>query len=536
MQTVIDGLPAGAVLVLEIGDKAPFHHRPLAGVDTPTERMTELLLDGQQRLTALARALADDYPDHTYFVDTRQLDLDEDGQTDYRVVPQARWTHTDRQNPHAQPVRFPLWCDDPRKVLERNYIPLRLLTPEDDSSWRTWLAEATAGDQGEYLGLLEKVMELRGRVAHFNLPYLALPVESSEAVVLNVFVKLNTSSAPLTAFDIVVARVEQETGSSLHDLVSSMDGQVPGLIRYLRPEDVVLQAAALLQGKRPTQREFVFMDFERMIHDWPKLVVGAQQTVALLEENRIPDGERLPSEVVLAPLIALWANTSESPDRIGVIRTLLRSYLWRAFATTRYETSAATSVYQDYQGLLPAVESGDHSHVSSPIFQLPIPVDDELIIAGWPKRRERLARAILAVSFQKGAFDIADGAHVSHENVAKREYHHVFPVAFLRDRGIDESEASRALNCALITWRTNRTISAKAPVDYLRERADAAVLGEDEVRQRLASHELDYDALVAGDFQSFLEARARVVRERLIDLTRAGVPMHEEATDEQTIG
>jgi hypothetical protein len=190
-------------------------------------------------------------------------------------------------------------------------------------------------------------------------------------------------------------------------------------------------------------------------------------------------------------------------------------------------------VYQDYQGLLPAVESGDHSDVNSPIFQLPIPVDDELIIAGWPKRRERLARAILAVSFQRGALDIADGAHVSHENVAKREYHHVFPVAFLRDQGIDETEASRALNCALITWRTNRTISAKAPVDYLRERADAAVLGEDEVRQRLASHELDYDALVAGDFHPFLVARARAVRERLLDLTRAGARLPAEVTDEQ---
>lgn len=52
MQTVVDELPAGAVLVLEIGDASPFHARPLAGAPEPTERMTELLLDGQQRLTA----------------------------------------------------------------------------------------------------------------------------------------------------------------------------------------------------------------------------------------------------------------------------------------------------------------------------------------------------------------------------------------------------------------------------------------------------------------------------------------------------
>lgn len=31
LQTVIDELPAGAVLVLELGDNSPFEHRPLAG-------------------------------------------------------------------------------------------------------------------------------------------------------------------------------------------------------------------------------------------------------------------------------------------------------------------------------------------------------------------------------------------------------------------------------------------------------------------------------------------------------------------------
>jgi hypothetical protein len=76
VQTVIDGLPAGAVLVLEIGDKAPFAYRPLAGTSAPTERMTEMLLDGQQRLTALWRALSDDYEDHSYIVDIRDIDAD----------------------------------------------------------------------------------------------------------------------------------------------------------------------------------------------------------------------------------------------------------------------------------------------------------------------------------------------------------------------------------------------------------------------------------------------------------------------------
>ena len=67
LDSVIRGRPVGAALVLEIGDKEPFVSRPIAGTTEPTERTTEHLLDGQQRLTALWKALKDHYEDRTYF-------------------------------------------------------------------------------------------------------------------------------------------------------------------------------------------------------------------------------------------------------------------------------------------------------------------------------------------------------------------------------------------------------------------------------------------------------------------------------------
>jgi hypothetical protein len=97
-------------------------------------------------------------------------------------------------------------------------------------------------------------------------------------------------------------------------------------------------------------------------------------------------------------------------------------------------------------------------------------------------------------------------------NAPHREYHHLFPVAYLRERGIGEGQASVALNCALITWRTNRAISAKPPLEYLTERAEAAALGEQQVRDRLASHGIDFDDLARDDFDHFLDQRATLVR------------------------
>jgi hypothetical protein len=68
LTTVLRGLPSGATLILEVGGEEPFISRPIVGAPVSTERVTEHLLDGQQRLTALWRSLNDHYEDRTYLV------------------------------------------------------------------------------------------------------------------------------------------------------------------------------------------------------------------------------------------------------------------------------------------------------------------------------------------------------------------------------------------------------------------------------------------------------------------------------------
>lgn len=243
-----------------------------------------------------------------------------------------------------------------------------------------------------------------------------------------------------------------------------------------------------------------------MIKEWNTLVVGARRTVEFLDQEHIFDEERLPSRAPIAPLIALWAHAPESPDLRGNARTLMKRYLWRSFFTDRYEKAAATAALRDYRALLPAVRSGAKV-ASPPIFELHLPDADEIYLTGWPKKRDRLARAVLLLSFQGGARDLADGGKITPNNVTQREYHHLYPVRYLQDSG-EEEKAFKALNCALVTWRTNRTIAAKQPVDYLLERVEASALGEEELRSRLKSHAVPYEAMVVGNYEEFLLKRA----------------------------
>ena len=205
--------------------------------------------------------------------------------------------------------------------------------------------------------------------------------------------------------------------------------------------------------------------------------------------------------------------------------------------TNRYEFSAGSKALQDYRGIVAQLDGDDGNE--APIFNEkdnPLPTVEELIGSGWPKSRDVLARGIMAISIRNGAIDLADGAPASRESLGQREYHHLFPDSLLKEDGkLGQAMSFRALNCALITWRTNRNIAAKEPIAYLKERIDQAALGEHEIRNRLMSHHVPFDELnvgkyaditspsdradqIQGDYEKFLETRAEMILDQAVRL------------------
>lgn len=147
-----------------------------------------------------------------------------------------------------------------------------------------------------------------------------------------------------------------------------------------------------------------------------------------------------------------------------------------------------------------------------------MPNVEQIQQAGWPVRKDRLARAILAVALRTGGIDFADGSPVSRASLKKREYHHLFPNAWLARDGYGEEAIFRSLNCGLVSWKTNRTISDKSPSKYLQERMDAAALGEEEIRHRLSSHLIPFEPIKNETYDEFLRLRAEKVREQMLKL------------------
>jgi hypothetical protein len=73
-----------------------------------------------------------------------------------------------------------------------------------------------------------------------------------------------------------------------------------------------------------------------------------------------------------------------------------------------------------------------------------------------------------------------------------------------------------------VTWQTNRNISAKKPEKYLAERLDGTEVGENEIRTRLKSHLIPYDAMAAGGHDDFLQKRAAIVHRAMLKVCEVG--------------
>ncbi len=534
LDTVTKNLPLGVTLLLNV-DQEQFVSRYLVTAPETGARVTEHLLDGQQRLTALWRALHNNYPDAKYFLYIPKYDtFYENGAEDENIGVYCRTRWNNKNN-----ALMPLWADIPQETFRRGLIPLELLRPGDIAAENEeWVKHAllssrpSAGDENyedqlfKWMNFKSEVLNLirdyRETISHFNLPYLALPAQTSKDTALQVFINMNTNSKPLSQYDIIRAEIEGAKGVSLDDYQKRLNATYNNIHHYFELPFLILATSALMQDKLPNQRGM-----------WDKMSLGLSKMANFLESQGIFDKNRLPTNAVLAVIAALYTYIPESLDARGTAEILLKKYLWSSFFTDRYENAAASGAYGDFIALkniiIQKTKDNGEPYLDSDVpvldrVKYPLSTEDELIRVGWPKRENIRARAIMAVYSKLGAHDFADGSQLTRLPLleGKRHYHHVFPAALLQEAGVP---SDLALNCALITAKTNLNISNKEPFRYLTERYNW--VSEDIVNSRLKSHLIPVEALKNGgyaelntdektekikiDFENFIARRAKYV-------------------------
>jgi hypothetical protein len=137
----------------------------------------------------------------------------------------------------------------------------------------------------------------------------------------------------------------------------------------------------------------------------------------------------------------------------------------------------------------------------------------------WIQRGFRLNNAIAKVlavilAYQK-PLDFISGQTIDVSRALSwqngKEFHHFFPQAYLKATGVSQSKASSLANMVYLSSASNKTISDRAPADYLK---DLMMQDDVQTRARLLTNLVEEDALQAAlvnDYGAFLEARAATI-------------------------
>lgn len=440
--------------------------------------------------------------------------------------------------------KYPLWSDNPKICFSKGLIPVHLLRPQDiKSDIDNWVNQAVEhrmpNEKDENFAvkyqsyfktresLDKKITMLRERVTHYNLPYLSLPSTTPKEIALRVFINMNTNTKPLSLYDVIVAEIESVKGKSLHDLQADLDLESPRIKDYFSLDQLILATSALLQNKLPNGTGMLEMDKSLMVDNWDIMKDGLSKMTVFLTNEGIYNRRILPTNAVLAVIAALYSQIPENLDERGKCEILLKKYLWSAFFTDRYENSAATRAFRDFTGLRRIInkELNDRGELyieeDIPVLnrvQFPLATIEELLQVGWPKRENIRGRALMCIASNLGAYDFADGKKLDKENIEHRDYHHIFPKTLFGDLDI---VPDKALNCAIISASTNRSIGSKHPLEYIKDRYQ--VFKEDEIKFRLDSHLIPIQPLfdlatlkeidttyLQREYESFIRQRANL--------------------------
>jgi hypothetical protein len=480
--------PAGQILLWDTAN-LPIT-KGLDGVGSsvlPSSGQPKIVLDGQQRLTSLYKALARPQPSTG-----KTADNEENRGIDVYF--------------HLESEMFQLYLRrlnaDPRWVSVRDVV-------NGDKHDLDVLTEIEArGGPGirdpksrEYLDRLQRLK----KIGEYKFPIEIFKSDDYEQVT-ELFVRINSAGTRLRAAELVLAQLALRLPGAIVDHIDEALDDYGEIGYELDPR--FLTRALIATGTGQSRFRYL-ADFWRKpsgeIEDiWRRTRKAVDSAVNFVRQNaRFESSEWLQSLNALIPLAAYFGrHPAITPD---VERGLLR-WFYLASLRGRYTGSGETAMDEDLKAVAGeepvaalmgnATPAGGSGNVSAEEF------DD----AGW---RNPLFPLTYAVARKRGAKDWFTGVALATDVVGpdhEIEVHHIFPKAVLKKSGVSRKDRDEIANLAFLASRPNKKISSRPPNEYLAEIAD-----KHPGRLEAQSIPMERGLWQVERFQDFLAARRELL-------------------------
>jgi hypothetical protein len=520
LDSVQHDYPVGTLLFLEVAEKgSPFGSRLFEQVTaSKMPKPKYLVLDGQQRLSTCYWALSSavSASDRVLALKLRELFERTDGKPNVPI------------NFSEILVSRKSGDNAVQMLYSKHLLPLPFLTDkvslaERLHDYREQLAKDASS--AEYSTFISKyVMGYLDTFFEYEFPCVVLPSSLDLEAVCVVFTKLNTTGLRLSAFDLCVATMYPHD-IHLRDMLDI--AHKSAAVRSVDSDGTnILQAVALLAGVSPKKAGLPkYLKPEHIVGSWSSAVSGLADAADRLAELGIVGQAAVPYDAVIPALGTVLAKVpykAANAKQKERIRNGVARWVYQTALANRYNEGTDVKQAAD----TPVVDGWLNGGDVPAFLSEPVVWSSSIIKTGRSGAR---SKAFIAAINDNRPTDFMSGQNVGRgEGRVQSDLHHVFARAYLQSAHHGEVESDLVLNLTFLVPQTNVFMSDDAPSVYLakmieRRAGDQKVskaTARDQVKAILATHLIDvagFDAMMADDYDAFLEARAASARKRLQD-------------------
>ena len=567
--SIAKGFPVGALLTLETGSAVAFKPRLIVGVPDKSVEPSELLLDGQQRITSLYQSTFSPAAVRTrtlkkrkvevlrhYYLDIKQAVAGSVDLYDAIVgVPADRIVRTN----FGKDIELDL--SKPEFEYERDMFPLDQSFDSRDwfygwrDYWNSRDRDTTELEKEFYRGTLEQI-------ERYKMPIIRLDRNNSREAICLVFEKVNVGGQKLDAFELLTAVYAADSfdlreawagdgTKKNHGIKKRMlGGDFPR--KVLKPLDATdfVQACTLLhtrearmakeaagaKGKELPQiscnRDALLgLPLSGFKEHMPAVEAGFVATAAFLNEQKFISHRDIPYKSQVVALASAFGTLGTDANSVPAREKLARWYWSGALGELYGGGGSETRMARDLQELVAWItEDGvPPQTVNDAIFQ-----QDRL--RSLRARLSAAYKAIHALLMRHGCRDFIHGDSVELMTFFERkmDIHHIFPRAWCLKQGIDRKVFDSVVNKTPLSKASNIAIGGIAPSEYLARIEKKTGISSSELDDLLRTHLIEPKFLRADDFDGFFEARMGALSSLIGDAMGKAVVL-DQGTDEEEI-
>lgn len=527
------GYPMGAIMRLQYGNpNIKFKYRTITGVGHKDVVPDFLVLDGQQRLTSIYQAVFSNKVVSTKTEKNKEIQrfyyLSMDGCMDETIDRIDAVVSIPEDRKLKENFNRDIVLDLSTRELEykNKMFPVNIVFSTTTlMEWSMGFWQYYSGNQ-DAINLFQRFnSDVIKTITGYTLPVITLDKSTPREAVCKVFENVNTGGVPLTVFELVTATFATESFDLRKDwkqcrrIIQGKDDTLRTDLLDGIDETTFLTAVTLYTSYIDKQsgkvnavgckkKDVLALSYQSYLANRDQVILGFQLAREFLLKYQFVFRMRdLPYTTQMIPLAAICAALGKTKcSEPNTIKILTRWY-WCGILGEMYGGANETRYANDIEDVIDEI-SGKPSAmrtVNAAFFST-------TRLLTLQTRLSAAYKGIMALLYKERCRDFMNDTTIDIVNsmLQSPDIHHIFPEAYCEKVHIPRLKYNSIVNKTPILPETNRSIGGNAPSVYTKAiLRKVAGLTEEDLKDRIESHKINYDALISDNFDEYFIDRAK---------------------------